>query len=276
MLLKASSYNFNLNKNYPKITIVTPSFKQSIYIERTILSVINQNYPNLEYIIRDGLSEDGTSEIANKYKKNIYHYYSQKDMGQSNAINLGFSESSGEIMAWLNSDDLYLPHTFRKVISIFNDHPEIDVVYGHRIIIDENDQQIGRWIMPKHNSEVLSWADYIPQETLFWRRKIWNKIGKSLDEDFQFAMDWNLILKFRAAGANFFRINDYLACFRIHTAQKTSATISTVGAKEMSWLRENSLGFNPTAEEINKALGSYLKEHRKLDLLWGFLGRDKI
>jgi len=276
MLLKAPSYNFPLNRNYPKITIVTPSYKQSIYIERTILSIINQNYPNLEYIIRDGLSEDGTSEIVNKYKKNIYQYYSQKDLGQANAINLGFSESSGEIMAWLNSDDLYLPHTFIKVISIFNDHPEIDVVYGHRIIIDENDQQIGRWIMPKHNSEVLNWADYIPQETLFWRRKIWDKIGKSLDEDFQFAMDWNLILKFKAAGANFFRINDYLACFRIHTAQKTSASINSVGAKEMGWLRENSLGFNPTSEEINIALTPYLKEHRILDLLWGFLGRDKI
>src|SRR6202162_2378644 len=99
-------------------------------------------------------------------------------------------------MAWLNSDDIMLPGALAYVATYFNQHPGIDVVYGHRILIHENDQQNGRWVMPGHNYDLLSWADYIPQETLFWRRRIWDKVGGRVDESFRFAMDWDLLVRF--------------------------------------------------------------------------------
>lgn len=252
----------------PKISIVTPSFRQAGFIERTIKSVLDQNYPNLEYFVQDGGSEDGTKEILSSYADRLTGWESRPDNGQSQAINLGFAKTSGEIMAWLNSDDVLLPGALAYVASYFNRHPEVDVVYGHRILIDENDQQIGRWMLPQHNDEVLSWADYIPQETLFWRRRIWDKMGGQVDESFRFAMDWDLLIRFREAGARFARLPRFLGGFRIHTQQKTSAEISGVGKQEMTRIRERMLGRVPSDSEIYVALLPYLRKHIITDLWW--------
>jgi|GEM_PF-2685954 len=245
----------------PVISIVTPSYNQGGFIERTIQSVLDQGYPRLEYIIQDGASTDDTMQVVEKYKSRLRHYESVKDGGQTCAINLGFRHATGEIMAWLNSDDLLLPGALNYVGDYFSRHPEVDVVYGHRIIVDEADQEVGRWVMPPHDDEALSWADYVPQETLFWRRAVWEKAGGGVDESFQFAMDWDLLLRLRASGARMRRLPRFLGAFRVHPHQKTSARITEIGEQEMARLRERCAGRPVSWVEINNHLRPYLKKH---------------
>lgn len=255
-------------KHPPKISIVTPSFKQAEYIERTIKSVLDQNYPNLEYYVQDGGSQDGTEDILRSYTDKLTGWESRPDSGQSHAINLGMQKTTGEIMAWLNSDDILLPGALAYISDYFSRHPDVDVIYGHRILIDEHDQQIGRWMLPAHDNDVLSWSDFIPQETLFWRRSIWEKVGGQIDESFRFAMDWDLLIRFRDAGARFARLPRFLGGFRIHMRQKTSAEISGIGIQEMIRIRERLLGRVPTDAEIYMAILPYLRMHRITDLWW--------
>jgi len=247
--------------SWPKISIVTPSYGQGKFIERTIRSVLDQEYLNLEYFVQDGESNDDTVNILKRYEQKLSGWKSEPDSGQSQAINWGMVQSTGEVMAWLNSDDLLLPGSLACVADYFDKHPEVDVVYGHRILINENDQEIGRWVMPGHDDEVLSWADYIPQETLFWRRSIWEKAGGGIDESFDFAMDWDLILRFRDVGARFKRLPRFLGALRVHSEQKTSALIQDIGAQEMARLRQRCLGRAVNQDEIYRALSPYLRKH---------------
>jgi glycosyltransferase involved in cell wall biosynthesis len=197
----------------------------------------------------------------------LRHWESRADQGQSHAINLGFAHSSAEIMAYLNSDDLLLPGALHYVANYFAQHPEIDVVYGHRIIIDENDQEIGRWVLPPHNSKVLTVEDFVPQETLFWRRRIWNKVG-GIDESFKFAMDWDLLLRFQHEGAKFKRLPRFLGAFRVHTQQKTSAEMEITGKKEIERLLIRYHGRVLNALEIKRQGIFYLLQHVGYQLLY--------
>lgn len=258
--------NLHQLKNTPKVSIVTPSFKQADFIERTIKSVLDQQYPNLEYFIQDGGSEDGTTAVLKRYEEKLAGWSSEKDNGQSQAINLGFAKTNGEIMAWLNSDDLLLPGAIAVVVNYFNSHPEVDVVYGNRLLVDKNDKEIGRWILPGHDDDVLSWADYVPQETMFWRRNIWDKAGSQIDESFRFAMDWDLLVRFREAGAKFAHIRHFLGAFRIHEQQKTSAVINEIGQQEMDRIRGRVLGEVPTRKEIHKNVLPFMLKHIIIDL----------
>jgi hypothetical protein len=139
-------------------------------------------------------------------------------------------------MAWLNSDDLLGPGVLRYVAEYFAAHPDVDVIYGHRIIIDENDGDVGRWIMPRHDPRVLEWIDYVPQETLFWRKRAWDLAG-GIDPSFQFALDWDLLARFQQAGCRMVRVPYCLGAFRVHSEQKTSQAIHTTGADEMKRIR---------------------------------------
>lgn len=257
----------------PVISIVTPSFNQAEYLERTMKSVLDQGYPKLEYIVQDGGSSDDSAAIIEKYADVLTHWESKRDKGQSNAINLGFQHATGEIMAYLNSDDLLLPGTLDYVANFFAAHPDVDVVYGHRILIDRFDQEIGRWVLPKHDNEILSWADYVPQETLFWRRSIWNKIGGNIDESFQFAMDWDLILRLRDAGAKFVRLPRFLGAFRLHLSQKSLSKMEDTGFVEMTRLRQRCHGRAVRQSEIRRHLYGYLLRHIVYQKLYrlGFL-----
>ncbi len=260
----------------PKISIVTPSFQQGDFIERTIRSVLEQSYPNLDYYIQDGGSKDNTVNVLKRYETQIMGWISENDSGQSQAINLGFSKTTGEIMAWLNSDDLIFPGTLFTVADYFNNHPDVDVVYGDRLLIDENDMEIGRWIMPGHDSDVLSWVDFIPQETLFWRRRIWDKAGGQVDESFRFAMDWDLLVRFRDAGATFAHIPQFLGAFRIHDHQKTSASINEIGHQEMDRIRQRVQGRIPNSKEIRKAILPFLFKHVMVDMIYRIKTRLSI
>lgn len=237
-----------------KITIVTPSYNQGQFLEATIKSVIDQKHPNLEYIVIDGGSQDESSEIINKYKPILSYCVSEKDEGQSHAIQKGFSYCTGnenDIMAYLNSDDLYLPGAFQFVAHYFQKHPELDVFYGHRILIDENNEEIGRWFTPRHNNYNFSILDYVPQETMFWRKRLYDKVG-GIDPSFQFAMDWDLLLRFQEAGAVIKRIPYFLGCFRVHTQQKTNTHINSVGEIEVKKIRHRSHGQKISPEHITK------------------------
>lgn len=255
-----------VSQTYPTISIVTPSYQQAAFIERTLKSVLAQGYPNLEYVVQDGGSTDGTPDILALYGQQLAGWRSERDGGQSHALNLGFANTSGEIMAWLNSDDVLLPDTLATVAEFFNNHPEVDVVYGNRLLIDENDMEIGRWIMPWHDSQILSWVDYVPQETLFWRRRIWDKAGGQIDESFRFAMDWDLLVRFREAGATFAHIPRFMGAFRIHKHQKTSAVMDEIGHQEMNRIRERVLGRVPDRKEIRKATFPFLLKHVAVDM----------
>ena len=252
----------------PVISLVTPSYNQAEYLEQTIQSVMEQNYPRLEYIIQDGGSGDGSIAILEKYRSFCKHCESRKDEGQTQAINLGFQHASGEIMAWLNSDDLLLPGTLHYVAAFFQAHPDVDVIYSHRVLIDPRGREVGRWIMPPHDADVLTWADYVPQETLFWRRRIWEKAGDRLDEDFHFAMDWDMLLRFQEAGARFVRVPRFLGAFRVHAKQKTSANLTDLGHREMKKLRDRCHQRTVTDDEITRHLRPYIRRHMLLQNLY--------
>ena len=252
----------------PTVSIVTPSLNHARFLERTIESVLNQQYLTLEYIIQDGGSTDGSLQILEHYQSQLTHLESRPDCGQAHAINLGFRHASGEIMAWLNSDDILLPGTLAYVATFFHEHPEVDVVYGHRVIIDEHDQEVGRWVLPPHDENMLLWADYVPQETLFWRRQIWEKAGGYVDESYHFALDWELLLRFYDTGAKFARLPRFLSAFRVHDGQKTSRELDGNGLQEMSRLRKQRHGREISNQEALYQIRSYMRKHVLYDVLY--------
>jgi glycosyltransferase involved in cell wall biosynthesis len=222
----------------PTISIVTPSFNQGRYLERTLQSVLGQNYPALEFIVQDGGSRDESKQILERYRSRLHHVESMRDRGQAHAINLGFRHASGGIMAYLNSDDLLLPGSLSCVARFFTEHPEVDVVYGNRIVINERDEEVGRWILPPHSADALLWNNYLPQETMFWRRRIWDRVGGGFNESFHSALDWELWLRFHRAGACFHHLPRFLGAFRIHPQQKTCVRHADAGLPEQKRLRE--------------------------------------
>jgi glycosyltransferase involved in cell wall biosynthesis len=224
------------NRRLPTIAIVTPTYNQRDLIAYTLESVVAQNYPRLEYGVVDGGSTDGTPDVITNYQDRLAYYVSEPDNGQAHAIAKGFSNLNGDIMAYLNSDDLLMPGALRFVGGFFAEHPEIDVIYGHRIVIDELGREVGRWILPRHDAQAIRHFDYVPQETLFWRRSLYDKVG-GINPSFQFAMDWDLLLRFMSAGtARFYRTPYFLACFRVHKKQKTNTLLKTVGEYEKARL----------------------------------------
>lgn len=240
-----------------RISIVVPSLNQGPFIEKTLCSVLDQEYPNVELIVQDGGSRDGTIEILRKLSDRLSYWDSVPDTGQSDAINKGFVHAKGEIMAYLNSDDLLLPGALTAVATYFEQHPDVDVLYGHRVVLNESSHEIGRWVLPPHSDQILKWVDYVPQETLFWRRGIWEKAGARIDDSFQFAMDWDLLLRFQEAGARMVRLPRFLGAFRVHSNQKTSTRIDDVGNDEMNRLRERANGRKVTQLECRRHARAY-------------------
>jgi GT2 family glycosyltransferase len=221
VLLPASYWDAEPPEPAPPIAIVTPSYGQGEFIERTICSVTRQRYPALEYVVQDGGSRDQTVSVLRHHADELTHWSSARDGGHADALNRGFARTSAPIMAYLNSDDLLLPGSLAYVARYFEAHPNADAVYGHRLLINESDQLLGRWVMPPHDDEAMTLVDYIPQETLFWRRRIWDATGGYFDTSLNMAIDWDLLLRFHAAGARIVRLPRFLGAFRVHDAQKT-------------------------------------------------------
>jgi len=249
----------------PKVSLVTPSFNQAQFLGKTIESVLGQGYPDLEYCVQDAGSTDGSAELLRAFKKSNITVRIERDAGQADALNRGFAGTSGEIMGYLNSDDFFLPGTLHLVGAVFRDHPEVDVIYGNRLIVDEEGFEIGRWILPGHDQELLRFVDYVPQESMFWRRRIWEKIGAQFNEKMQFAMDWELILRFISAGASFKHVPELVGIFRVHSAQKSQANFVANGFGEIDDLR--SIYRDPNRGGVARFLrhARYLYAHRLAD-----------
>jgi glycosyltransferase involved in cell wall biosynthesis len=204
----------------PLVTIVTPSFNQVNFLEETILSVLNQTYSSIEYIVIDGRSTDGSLEIIQKYASKLSNWVSEKDSGQTDAINKGFALANGEILAWLNSDDTLLPNAVSEAVDYLNGHSETGLVYGNANYIDEKSRVIGKFPAAQTNlARLRRGYVHIPQQASFFRKSLWDRIGP-LDPKFFFAMDYDLWVRL-AAISDLKYIPNIWANFRLHSGAKT-------------------------------------------------------
>jgi glycosyltransferase involved in cell wall biosynthesis len=212
----------------PKVSIVTPSFNQVNYLEDTILSVLEQDYSNIEYFVMDGGSTDGSVGIIERFVDRLAGWVSEPDQGQTDAINKGFARSTGEIMAWLNSDDTYEPGAIGEAVTFLNQNPDVGLVYGDTNFIDADGKMIGKFNAQQTSLKRLQRGGvYIPQQATFWRADLWRQVGP-LDPSFYFAMDYDLWV--RLARVTTIRYTPQLwANFRLHGDAKT------IAADERCW-----------------------------------------
>ncbi|MBL7849465.1 MAG: glycosyltransferase [Cyclobacteriaceae bacterium] len=212
---------------WPKISIVTPSFNQVSYIEETIRSVIMQGYPNLEYIIIDGGSKDGTVDIIRKYEKHIAYWVSEKDSGQTHAINKGFERATGDILAYINSDDVYMPYTFRLVAELFIAH-SLNWLTGiqsrlvaENVLSPKRDavKLFSRELYRKgyHVGSLFGWNQ---QCSTFWSSKLFDQVGRRFDESFNHAMDIDMWIRM-SKYSELVSVEAILALMRLHADQKS-------------------------------------------------------
>jgi len=203
------------------VSIVTPSFNQGRFLERTIQSVLEQDHPRTEYIVIDGGSTDNSIEVIKRYQSRINYWISEPDKGQTDAINKGFARAQGGIIAWINSDDTYNPGAFSQAVAFLEHHPEYAGVYGDADFIDDNDQIIGRFPAAQTTYFKLRRGYvHIPQQTFFFRKSFWERIAP-LDISFHFAMDYDLWVRLTKLAPVKYLPGKKWANFRLHPDSKT-------------------------------------------------------
>ncbi len=235
----------------PKISIVTPSFNQGAFLSETLRSVLDQNYPNLEYVVVDGGSTDNSVDIIEQHAVRLAWWVSEKDAGQYDAINKGFARMSGDVMAWINSDDKYLPWTFSLVAEIFANRPEVQWLTScYPLYWDSAGQVVNclhydgfnrkAFLRGAYMSDMPWWTrGWIMQEATFWRRSLWERAGGRIDTSLSIAADFELWARFYQH-AELFGVGVPLAGFRVHKTQKTASQMET---------------YRREAEEILRRLG---------------------
>lgn len=205
--------------NYPRISIVTPSYNKADYLEKTILSVLSQNYPNLEYIIIDGGSTDGSVNIIKKYSEYLSYWVSEPDDGVYYAIKKGFEHSTGDIMAWIGADDMYYPNSFFVVAQIFSDFPQVSWLVGAQSNFDERGRTVNVDVSPyfNHLSFMMHKYKWIQQESIFWRRDLYERVG-GVGTKYKLAGDFDLWMRF-SRYEKMFITDSLIAGFRISKVQ---------------------------------------------------------
>lgn len=251
-----------------KVSIVTPSFNQGQFIERTLQSVACQNGAWIEHVVFDGGSTDTTLDVLNRFSPKV-RWVSEKDKGQTDAVNKGIRGTDGEIIGWLNSDDIYYPGTISQVVSFFKDNPEIDVVYGMADHIDINDQAFEAYPTEPWNFERLQETCFISQPALFFRRRVVEKCGL-LDESLDYCMDYEYWLRLGKAGVKFAYLEKKLAGSRLYADNKTLGSRVKVH-REINDMFKKSFGkvpdrwlFNYTHVVVQDRLGSQYSRSMKV------------
>lgn len=232
-----------MSTNLPLVSIVTPTLNQGMFLEEAICSVLRQDYPHIEYIVIDGGSTDRSLEILQRYTPRLAYWESTPDHGQAHAINKGLQRARGEILGWLNADDLLLPETVRNCVHFFLEHEEVDVVYGHIERINESGQLVPTPKLPKDqvafNAKLVLGECVVNQPGAFWRRSIMEKAGL-LDESLRFVMDYEYWIRLALCGARFYRLPQTVAYFRLSRGSKT-VTQSALMALEHLTVLERTL-----------------------------------
>lgn len=206
---------------FPRISIVTPSYNQGRFIEQTIKSVLNQEYPNLEYIIIDGGSSDSSVDIIKKYANRLAYWVSERDRGQSDAINKGFRRCTGDILSFLNSDDRLCPGALKTVADFFNSNPARGAVIGDLEVIDPEGRVVAtKKSIPVHYWSMLYSTCSVPQPATFFTREAWAKTGE-IDVSIHYNMDVEFFLRMMLCGVTFGTLKVPLAQFRLHRQSKT-------------------------------------------------------
>jgi len=211
-----------MDEKFPLVSIVTPSYNQSDYLDQTLQSVLNQDYPHIEYIVIDGGSTDGCIEIIDRYANQLAYWVSEPDEGQTDAINKGFKYAHGDILAWLNSDDLYRPGAVTEAVAYLRDHLEVGMVYGDADYIDDTGEVIGHFPAVQTDYKRLRRGYvHIPQQATFFRARLWQMVGP-LDPSFYFALDYDLWVRIAALAPIRYYPRTW-AAFRLHRDAKSLA-----------------------------------------------------
>jgi glycosyltransferase involved in cell wall biosynthesis len=239
---------------FPKISIVTASYNQGAYIEECILSIVGQQYPNLEYIIIDAGSTDNSVEIIKKYEQYITYWVSEKDNGLYAALQYGFQKSTGEIMGWLNSDDLLIKKSLFTLADIFSNNPEINWIQGHPCSADELGRIVyqrpqGSSKYPFYLKEYREDGIFIQQESTYWRRDLWEKSGAAITRDYQYAGDFELWMRFYKYAVQY-TTTALIGAFRIRKNK------NQISAKY----------YNAYLDECDKIIDDFIKELKADDI----------
>ena len=235
------------------VSIITPSFNQAKYLEDTIQSVLGQDYTNLEYILVDGGSTDESVDIIRKYDDKLAWWVSEKDSGQAEAINKGLSRATGEIVAWLNSDDTYLPGTISAAVRTFEENPDVVLVYGNMLAVDENSETINILRYDQLNLEDLLCFQIIGQPAVFFRRDALEKAGY-LDSTYHFLLDHHLWLRLALQG-RIFHADQTWAAARYHAEAKNRARATEFGHEAfriLDWARQTQPQLAPVLAKVGR------------------------
>lgn len=229
-----------MRDEFPRITVITPSYNQAEFLERTIRSVLDQNYPNLEYIVIDGGSTDGSVDIIRRYEDRIHYWISEPDSGQSNAINKGLKMATGDWLCWQNSDDIYYPGAFQDLVITASRQPTVDLIIGNINLIDRYDHVLRdvHYVKPTYGA-LLAEGMVLTNQAAFWRSGVHREIGW-LDESLHFSFDyeWFLRLTHQRKG---FSVNKTWGGYRLHDATKTSTQHQGFKDEQLAILRGRTL-----------------------------------
>lgn len=259
--------------NYPRISVILPSFNQAAFVERTLLSIVNQGYPNLELIVVDGGSTDGALEVLERYKDRIAYLYSGPDSGQSDALNRGFARATGDIMAWMNSDDLYLPGALFAAAEVFRVSPNVAVVYGDWWSIDSEDRVDEVCFAFDFSLRQMKYEGFhLNAQAMFWTREAHQRFG-SFDATLHRTMDYDLIIRLglNEGEDRFARTPTALACFRRHAEQKTQEAGMDLVRREHQYIARKN-GFS----RKYSMLGPLLRLPYRFRRLWWYIWRGGI
>lgn len=255
-------------KVIPKISVIIPSYNQGIFLEETLLSILKQEYPNFEIIIIDGGSTDTTIQVIKKYSSDITYWVSEKDKGQSHAVNKGIRIASGDFICWQNSDDVFWPGAFEHFCNAYREHPGYDVYFGHQAIIDQDSKtKFINYFVPFHVLHLRYYGWNITNQTSFFRAAILK--SNLLDESLHYTMDYDLYLRLGTQHVKFFLINHILGALREYSTTKSNTFSSDLIIKEKSKICRRL--FNSDLENRSVIKTAFIVRYYYFLLLYGNL-----